>query len=273
MYVMYIFVRGLLRRSCCPGAVSVRMTETSVAPPAVPVDERERVTMIDFPQMVSVSHPNAAALFERDAECIVRFFTRKLNHAVEKDPDIVRVRATFEQCAGTEASLDDELRASGFKQRYNQVIEGAIEADAVLEGVEDEDASDGDGDQGGSGAEWEAQHGEAGGDSCSDADRSPRRGDVEAEREGPRSADGHVAGEAPGSSDRDGAGRAEAGADGDSSSLGSGSWRSSESGSGSDSDSDSSGGLMFGTGADVEPVEVKTACGRNCQARAGVSCA
>jgi RIO kinase 2 len=30
------------------------------------IDEEERVTMIDFPQMVSTSHPNASYYFQRD---------------------------------------------------------------------------------------------------------------------------------------------------------------------------------------------------------------
>lgn len=32
----------------------------------------EAITMIDFPQMVSVGHANAQELFDRDVECIVR---------------------------------------------------------------------------------------------------------------------------------------------------------------------------------------------------------
>jgi RIO kinase 2 len=32
----------------------------------------ESLTMIDFPQMVSVGHANAEELFDRDVECIVR---------------------------------------------------------------------------------------------------------------------------------------------------------------------------------------------------------
>lgn len=32
----------------------------------------EALTMIDFPQMVSVGHANARELFERDVECIIR---------------------------------------------------------------------------------------------------------------------------------------------------------------------------------------------------------
>mmetsp|Transcript_17813 Transcript_17813/g.21812 ORF Transcript_17813/g.21812 Transcript_17813/m.21812 type:complete len:580 (-) Transcript_17813:315-2054(-) len=36
------------------------------------------VTLIDFPQMISVKHPNAEELWERDVKCLVRFFEMKL---------------------------------------------------------------------------------------------------------------------------------------------------------------------------------------------------
>mmetsp|Transcript_32799 Transcript_32799/g.48845 ORF Transcript_32799/g.48845 Transcript_32799/m.48845 type:complete len:644 (-) Transcript_32799:415-2346(-) len=36
------------------------------------------VTLIDFPQMVSVRHPNAEELYERDVMCLKRFFASKL---------------------------------------------------------------------------------------------------------------------------------------------------------------------------------------------------
>jgi RIO kinase 2 len=36
------------------------------------IDDEENLTLIDFPQMVSVSHANAEELFDRDVECIIR---------------------------------------------------------------------------------------------------------------------------------------------------------------------------------------------------------
>ncbi len=38
----------------------------------ISADGNDEVTLIDFPQMVSVSHANAKEYFERDVECIVR---------------------------------------------------------------------------------------------------------------------------------------------------------------------------------------------------------
>lgn len=40
------------------------------------------VTLIDFPQMVSTSHPNAGELYERDTACLLKFFTHKLQFQI-----------------------------------------------------------------------------------------------------------------------------------------------------------------------------------------------
>jgi hypothetical protein len=46
-----------------------------------------QVTLIDFPQMVSVGHANARELFQRDVECIMRFFKRKVR---QQTPELLR---------------------------------------------------------------------------------------------------------------------------------------------------------------------------------------
>jgi hypothetical protein len=60
------------------------------------VDDEERVTLIDFPQMVSTRHANAAELFARDAECIGRFFRKKLGYMPELDAALPCVRPDFQ---------------------------------------------------------------------------------------------------------------------------------------------------------------------------------
>ena len=40
--------------------------------PVAQVDDDDEVTLIDFPQMVSVSHANAKELFDRDVDCLIR---------------------------------------------------------------------------------------------------------------------------------------------------------------------------------------------------------
>lgn len=40
------------------------------------IDEDRKLTMIDFPQMISTSHANAVELFDRDVQGLVKFFSR-----------------------------------------------------------------------------------------------------------------------------------------------------------------------------------------------------
>ena len=45
-------------------------------------EPRPVVTLIDFPQMVSTLHPNACELYERDTNCLLKFFTHKLQFQI-----------------------------------------------------------------------------------------------------------------------------------------------------------------------------------------------
>lgn len=63
---------------------------------ACQIDEEERLTLIDFPQMVSTSHANAAELFDRDIECVARFFHKKLDYVPERDSVGAAPRPDFE---------------------------------------------------------------------------------------------------------------------------------------------------------------------------------
>ena len=42
-------------------------------------DEGVNITVIDFPQMISTSHENAAELFARDIQCLNDFFQKKFH--------------------------------------------------------------------------------------------------------------------------------------------------------------------------------------------------
>jgi hypothetical protein len=71
-----------------------------------------KLTAIDFPQMVSMNHANARALFDRDLNCIVKFFTHKLNYSVDAAalPAFAELLAEMQP----EDAVDAELHASGF---------------------------------------------------------------------------------------------------------------------------------------------------------------
>ena len=58
--------------ACRPAWLCLLLTD-QVSYTAVQVDDDDNVTLIDFPQMVSVSHENGKELFDRDMECIIRF--------------------------------------------------------------------------------------------------------------------------------------------------------------------------------------------------------
>lgn len=94
-------------------------------------EESEEVTLIDFPQMVSVSHPNAEMLFNRDVECVIRFFKKKIGYLPEEDEALGgRIRPDFAEVAGKEGSLDAQLAASGFKKEHQKALEEFVGEDA-----------------------------------------------------------------------------------------------------------------------------------------------
>ncbi|KAF5747562.1 serine/threonine-protein kinase rio2-like [Tripterygium wilfordii] len=108
------------------------------------IDDDEKVTMIDFPQMVSVSHCNAQMYFDRDVECIIKFFRKRFNMSFSQCTD----DSEDSDAARTAGFLDKELAASGFTKNgqddIEKFIEGGVDRDPTEdnEGAEDEDVSD-----------------------------------------------------------------------------------------------------------------------------------
>ncbi|KAG6596829.1 Serine/threonine-protein kinase rio2, partial [Cucurbita argyrosperma subsp. sororia] len=102
------------------------------------IDDDEKVTMIDFPQMVSVSHRNAQMYFDRDVECIFKFFRKRFNmsfHETVDDENDVEIdndegaRPCFSSISKGAGSLDKELAASGFTRKDQEDIEKLDEMD------------------------------------------------------------------------------------------------------------------------------------------------
>lgn len=96
------------------------------------IDDDERVTMIDFPQMVSVSHRNAQMYFDRDVECIYKFFSKRFNISYQTDGEEgdssesdteENGRPSFSSIAKSAGFLDKELAASGFTRKDQDEIE------------------------------------------------------------------------------------------------------------------------------------------------------
>ncbi|KAM9360463.1 serine/threonine-protein kinase RIO2 [Symphorus nematophorus] len=104
------------------------------------LDDQDHITMIDFPQMVSTSHPNAEWYFDRDVKCIRDFFAKRFNYESELFPTFKDIRRSY--------SLDVEVSASGFTKDLER--DGALlhpagpeeEGDDEDKEADDEEASD-----------------------------------------------------------------------------------------------------------------------------------
>ena len=71
------------------------------------IDDEENITLIDFPQMISINHPDAIFFFNRDIECIHKYFERKYNLIFEDRPKL-------ETDIQRKAEIDKEVKESVF---------------------------------------------------------------------------------------------------------------------------------------------------------------
>lgn len=74
--------------------------------------------LIDFPQMVSTDHPNADILFDRDVNCVRRFFRKRFRFESEEYPIFAKVMEAVLQ--DESERLDVLSRASGFNKSLEQ---------------------------------------------------------------------------------------------------------------------------------------------------------
>ncbi|PKC57348.1 hypothetical protein RhiirA1_428561 [Rhizophagus irregularis] len=72
--------------------------------------------LIDFPQMVSISHTNAEWYFNRDVECIRTYFRKRYNYESMLYPK-------FQLDVNYEFDLDVQVSASGFTKQHQQELE------------------------------------------------------------------------------------------------------------------------------------------------------
>ncbi|QDZ18789.1 serine/threonine-protein kinase Rio2 [Chloropicon primus] len=111
------------------------------------LSDEEDITVIDFPQMISVKHKNAAQLFQRDVDCVVKFFTRKVKYSPDEDvlgdlayPDLDDIVEGMD--LDDPSSLDRVLKASGFKSRMHE--KDGSDGDGSSEGPSDAEDSEDD---------------------------------------------------------------------------------------------------------------------------------
>ena len=100
-------------------ATSVPMgpTTTTLEPSVILVP-----VLIDFPQMVSIDHTNAAMYFDRDVNCIKRFFQRRF-HFTSDAPGPFFADAKILVGRDGAKRLDVEAEASGFSKKMAKELE------------------------------------------------------------------------------------------------------------------------------------------------------
>ena len=72
------------------------------------INKPDEIVVIDFPQMISISHPEAQNYFKRDVQCVKNYFLKKFNLTFDEDlkfSDIKQINF-----------LDEELKAYGYKK-------------------------------------------------------------------------------------------------------------------------------------------------------------
>jgi RIO kinase 2 len=102
--------------------------------------------LIDFPQMVSIDHANAEMYFDRDVNCVKRFFQRKY-HFVSDVPGPFFADAKKKFLKNPGKRLDVEVEASGFSRKMARELEKYMEevganGDAGEREDEDEEESE-----------------------------------------------------------------------------------------------------------------------------------
>ncbi len=95
------------------------------------IDGKEGPTLvkpiiIDFPQILSTSHPNAEFYFNRDVDCVKRFFLRRFHFEPdEPGPFLADVLREMQQDATDRCPrLDVEVEAAGFSRKMARELEG-----------------------------------------------------------------------------------------------------------------------------------------------------
>lgn len=104
-------------------------------------------TIIDFPQMVSISHPNAEYYFDRDVACIKRFFDRRFGFTSDEPGPFFK-----ESTKTVLKRLDVEVEASGFSKKMAKELdtymkEHGVDGDAGAIEQEDESEEEDGGEQ------------------------------------------------------------------------------------------------------------------------------
>ena len=103
---IYLDLMKLIERFAQHGLIHGDFNEFNIM-----LDSHDKIVVIDFPQIISMHHPNAQTCFERDVNCIVNFFRKRFNFIHEKIPN-------FEYCLNNISSdLGTAIKASGYNYK------------------------------------------------------------------------------------------------------------------------------------------------------------
>ncbi|OTB08175.1 hypothetical protein M426DRAFT_317279 [Hypoxylon sp. CI-4A] len=110
-------------------------------------EQKEKYTVtpiiIDFPQMVSMDHQNAEMYFDRDVNCIKRFFERRF-HFVSTQPGPFFKDAKKTLGRDGAKRLDASVEASGFSKKALKDLEAAIREQQESRGDQNSPGDDDD---------------------------------------------------------------------------------------------------------------------------------
>lgn len=96
--------------------------------------------VIDFPQCISIQHQDADYYFQRDVDCIRRFFKKKLKYEPEPDSSMLDTEGfgdgykyaypDFKRDVKRTDNLDELVQASGFSKKHpgDRGLETAVES-------------------------------------------------------------------------------------------------------------------------------------------------
>lgn len=112
------------KKKAAPKEASEPQQESEDAPKADPSIKLTPI-LIDFPQMLSTTHTNAAFYFDRDVACVKRFFLRRFKYESDEPGPFF---ADAIKGSDLTKRLDVEVEATGFSRKMAKELEKYIEA-------------------------------------------------------------------------------------------------------------------------------------------------
>lgn len=112
---------GILKRLAEHGVIHCDLNEFNILINA----ETQDVTVIDFPQLVSITHPNAEELFTRDMLGLMKFFSMKMKY-YPSDEEVVTFDEVIDKIRENNAIRQAEEVAATASVKSNSAMASAI---------------------------------------------------------------------------------------------------------------------------------------------------